>query len=83
MPRKSSKKRVRGVRAIERTAEAQQEPMDQVIQDYCGAVRSALTDDGRPPLNAAGLRLQERLVAIAQSLDRMAEKGGFPPNSNG
>lgn len=28
------------------------------------AVRSALTDDGRPPLEASGLRLQERLTLI-------------------
>lgn len=81
--KKELKKRVRGVRSIERKVEAQQEPMDQVIQDYCGAVRSALTDDGRPPLDAAGLRLEARLSVIADSLERMAEKGGSPPSSSG
>lgn len=81
--KKELKKRVRGVRGIERKVESRQEPMDQVIHDYCGAVRSALTDDGRPPLDAAGLRLEKRLSAIANSLDRMAEKGGFPPSSDG
>ena len=27
------------------------------IRGYCAAVRSALTDDGRPPLEAPGLKL--------------------------
>jgi hypothetical protein len=35
-------------------------------------VRSALTDDGRPPLEAAGLRLHDRLEAIEAS--RIEEK---------
>lgn len=78
--KKELKKRVRGVRGIERKVETRQEPMDQVIHDYCGAVRSALTDDGYPPLEAAGLRLEERLVAIADSLDRIAEKGDSRQN---
>ena len=80
--KKELKKRVRGVRAIERQVESQQEPMGQVIHDYCGAVRSALTDDGNPPLDAAGIRLHKRLSAIADSLERTDEKGGFPSNSS-
>ena len=47
------------------------------------AVRSALTDDGRPPLEASGLRLQERLSAVAASLDRVAEKRGCRKSCNG
>jgi hypothetical protein len=39
------------------------------------AVRSALTDDGQPPLEAAGLRLQERLQTIRTSIERVGEKG--------
>lgn len=81
--KKELKKRVRGVRAIERKVEASEEPMDQAIQDYCSAVRSALTQDGRPPLDASGLRLEERLTDIADSLDRIEEKGGSPSNSDG
>jgi hypothetical protein len=38
-------------------------------------VRSALTDDGRPPLRASGLTLHDRLEAIAASLERVVEKG--------
>jgi hypothetical protein len=79
--KKELKKRVRGVRTIERQAEEQDDAVSQVIQGYCAAVRSALTDDGRPPLAAAGLRLQQRVSAIAQSLERVAEKGGYPDTS--
>ena len=47
-----------------------------IVQDYCLAARSALTDDGQPPLCAAGLRLQERLTKIAASLRASILKGG-------
>ena len=43
-----------------------------------GPHRSALTDDGRPPLDAAGIRLQQRLSVIEQSLDRVVKKGDCP-----
>jgi hypothetical protein len=51
-----------------------------LVQGYCLAVRSALTDDGQPPLCASGLRLHDRLRAIAASLQRAvasAQKGGL------
>jgi hypothetical protein len=76
--KKELKKRVRGVRAIERRAEGQTGTAAEAVRGYCQAVRGALTDDGRPPLQAAGLRLQQRLTAIADSLGRVAEKGGYP-----
>ena len=43
-------------------------------------MRSALTDDGRPPLEAPGLKLEGRLSAIAESLDRVARKRGSRGN---
>ena len=43
------------------------------------AVRAALTDDGRPPLAASGLKLHQRLNAIASSLDRAAALAGELP----
>jgi hypothetical protein len=55
------KKRVRGVRAIERQVEDRTDPAAEVVRGYCAAVRGALTDDGRPPLESAGLRLRKRL----------------------
>lgn len=77
--KKELKKRVRGIRKIEREAEKQQSEEAAVVRDYCCAVRSALTDDGRPPLAASGLKLHERLVKIAASLDRVANKAGRLP----
>jgi hypothetical protein len=79
--KKELKKKVRGVRKIERAVEGRGDPAAEVIRGYCGAVRASLTDDGRPPLAAAGLKLHERLTAVADSLGRLAEKGGCRPNS--
>jgi len=78
--KKELKKRVRQVRGIERAVEARTDPEAEVIRGYCSAVRSALTDDGRPPLEASGLKLHDRLQAIAQSLDRVEEKRGRRAN---
>ena len=68
------KKRVRGVRPIERKAEKESSEEAEVVRDYGVAVRAALTDDGRPPLAASGLKLQERLAKIAASLGRVQIK---------
>jgi hypothetical protein len=78
--KKELKKQVRGVRPIERAVEERTDTEARVVQGYCRAVRSALTDDGRPPLSAPGLRLRDRLVAVHASLQRVtgAEKGGSP-----
>src|SRR5205823_14759709 len=59
--KKELKKRARGVRPIERQAEKEPSKEAEVVRDYCAAVRAALTDDGRPPLAASGLKLHERL----------------------
>ena len=74
--KKELKKAVRGVRPIERAVEGCADPAAEVTRGYCLAVRSALTDDGRPPLCASGLKLHDRLSAIEASLGRLAEKGG-------
>ena len=73
--KKVLKKHVRGVRPLERAVEGRSDPEAEVIRGYCSAVRSALTDDGRPPLTAAGLQLHDRLTAIAQSLERVEKRG--------
>jgi hypothetical protein len=77
--KKELKKRVRGVRPIERRAEKEQGEQAEALRDYCCAVRSALTDDGLPPLCASGLKLQERLAQIAASLDRVVTEAGRLP----
>ena len=43
------KKHLRGVRPIERAVEKRSDMEAEAIRGYCLAVRSALTDDGRPP----------------------------------
>jgi hypothetical protein len=74
--KKELKKHVRGVRRIERAVEDASDPQAEVVRGYCAAVRSAITDDGQPPLAASGLKLKGRLEAVADSLERVAEKGG-------
>ncbi len=74
------KKKVRGIRPIERKIEGRDDAEARTIRGYCAAVRSALTDDGRPPLEASGLKLQGRLAAVAGSLDRVAAKRGSRRN---
>jgi hypothetical protein len=75
-------KHVRGVRPLERALEGREDAEAAAIRGYCLAVRSAITDDGRPPLSAPGLRLHERLHAIVASIDRVGqEKGGCPSHS--
>lgn len=78
--KKELKKRVRGIRPIERQVEARTNTEAEAIRGYCSAVRSAITDDGRPPLQASGLKLRDRLSAISDSLSRVQQKGGFAPN---
>jgi Transposase, Mutator family len=74
------KKKVRGIRPIERKVEGRDDAEARAIRGYCAAVRSALTDDGRAPLVASGLRLQDRLSKVAESLDRVGGKRGSRRN---
>jgi hypothetical protein len=80
--KKELKKQVRGVRPIERTVEGQSDTEAESIRGYCAAVRSAITDDGRSPLAAPGLKLKARLEKVADSLDRVAQKGGLRHRSS-
>jgi hypothetical protein len=80
--KKELKKHVRGVRPIERAIEKRNDDEATIIRNYCLAVRSALTDDGHPPLSAPGLKLHERLTLIAASLERVAQKGAYQPSLN-
>ena len=75
--KKELKKAVRGVRPIERTVEGRDDEAARIVLGYCAAVRSALTDDGRPPLEATGLRLHDRLKRIEASLGRIEEKRSY------
>jgi len=75
--KKELKKHLRGIRPIERAVEQRSDAEAEAIRGYCLAVRSALTDDGRPPLEAPGLKLRARISAIAASLTCVSEKRGL------
>ncbi len=77
------KKQVRGVRPVERAVEKRDDAEAEVVRGYCAAVRSAITDDGRAPLAASGLKLKGRLEKVAASLDRTAKGGRTPRSSRG
>jgi len=72
------KKRLRGVRPIERALEEHPTPENEAIRDYCLAVRASVTDDGRSPLEASGLRLQGRIKQISDSIERVQQKKDYP-----
>lgn len=81
--KKELKKHVRDIRPIERQVEAKAAAGDEqarAVLGYCSAVRSAITDDGRPPLESSGLKLHDRLGAVAASLEKVEEKGGCRKN---
>ena len=80
--KKELKKHLRGIRPIERAVEKRKDAEAEAIRGYCLAVRSALTDDGRPPLSAPGLKLHERITAIVASLTRVSQKGAYRVRSN-
>jgi hypothetical protein len=80
--KKELKKRVRGIRPLERAVEQRDDPDADLVRGYAVAVRSALTDDGLAPLDAPGLRLQDRLRQIHEGLERVEEKGGAFANSD-
>lgn len=74
--KKELKKRGRGVRKLERESSKETDDgIKEVVEGYCQAVRAALTDDGYPPLDAAGVAFHQRLSAIDHSLERVDKKG--------
>jgi hypothetical protein len=80
--KKELKKHLRRVRPIERSVDYRTDAGADAIRGYCLAARSALTDDGRPPLEAPGLKLNARLSAIVASLTRISEKGASRVSEN-
>jgi hypothetical protein len=88
------RKKVRGLRAIERAVLDQRpqaaedrpqvppgsEPATEVVLDYCAAVRGILNDDQGGPLHPPGLRMAAALGEVRGSIQRNldAKKGGAP-----
>jgi hypothetical protein len=76
------RKKVRGLRAIEREVLARRAPaaaptMGDVVLDYCVAVRGILNNDQSGPLDPPGLRMAGALDEVLASLGRClaAQKG--------
>lgn len=65
------------MRPLERALEERSDPEAEAIRGYCLAVRSSLTDDGRAKLSASGLKLQDRLTQISDSIARVEGKKAF------
>ena len=77
-PRQKGAQKARArVRPIERELEGREDPEAEAVHGYCLAVRSAITDDGRPPLSAWGIKLHDRIEAIEGSIERVGAKRGF------
>jgi hypothetical protein len=88
------RKKVRGLRAIERAALDQRpqdteaptevlrgpEPATEVVLDYCAAVRGILNDDQGGPLHPPGLQMAAALGEVRGSIQRNLDvkKGGAP-----
>jgi hypothetical protein len=62
----------------------QDDSADDVVLDYCAAVRGILNDDQGGPLHPPGLRMAEALDEVRQSIQRNldAKKGGSPRSNS-
>ena len=58
--KKQLKQQVRGMRELERQAGHKQDDEAQVVRGYCLALRDVLRDDGKYPLEPAGITLYDR-----------------------
>lgn len=68
--KKQLKQKVRGVREVERKVAHEPSAEARVVRDYCVAVREVMRDDGKYPLEPAGIKLYDKLNQIRTSLER-------------
>jgi len=69
--KKELKKKIRGIREIERQAVQSSTKEAHVVADYCLAIRTVMRDDGKYPLEPPGLQLYQKLQLIAASVERV------------
>jgi hypothetical protein len=69
--KKELKKKIRGIRAIERQAEQGSTKEAQVVADYSLAMRTVMRNDGKYPLEPPGVQLYQKLQLIAASVERV------------
>jgi len=68
--KKQLKQKVRGIRAVERQVTHGQSDEARIVRGYCIALRESLRDDGKYPLEPAGIKLYDKLTQIDASLER-------------
>lgn len=68
--KKQLKQKVRGLRAVERQVAHRSDDEAQLARGYCLALREVLRDDGKYPLEPAGIKLYDKLRQIDASLER-------------
>jgi hypothetical protein len=69
--KKELKKKIRGIRDLERQAAKSSTKEAQVVADYCLAIRTVMRDDGKYPLDPPGVKLFQQLQLIAASVERV------------
>lgn len=69
--KKELKKKVRGIRDIERQAAQSPSNEAQLAADYRLAIRTVMRDDGKSPLEPPGVQLYQKLQLIAASIERV------------
>lgn len=65
------------MRPIERSLEQRKDTDAEFIRGYCLAIRSALTDDGRPPLSATGRKIASPDLVVRDAIRVIALVGFF------
>lgn len=68
--KKQLKQKVRGIRDVERQVSHKQDDEARITRGYCLALREVLRDDGKYPLEPAGIKLYDKLNQIDASLER-------------
>jgi hypothetical protein len=69
--KKELKKKIRGIRDLERQAENSPSKEAQGVADDCLAIRTVMRDDGKYPLEPPGVKLYQKLQLIAASVERV------------
>jgi hypothetical protein len=69
--KKELKKKVRGVRDLERHAEKSRTKEAPVVADYCLAIRTVMRDEEKYPLDPPGVKLSQQLQLMAASGERV------------
>jgi hypothetical protein len=68
--KKQLKQQVRGIREVERKVLAEESDEGRVVRGYCLAIRQVMRDDGKYPLEPAGIALYDKLNQIGTSLEK-------------